>query len=353
MRKTLRTIGIVASFGIGSLILTACDPPYPPEFLAQIAEQTYTCEAGNVSVYSDPAIEPATSSLVDALSGACVDPLPVMSISAVATEDSADLVVSAVAPKNQGYFLKVPFGFDAAVVVYNVPGADSISVSYSTAAKILSGQITNWNDPAIVKENPDFEMPDLAISIAEQSDALAVSSIEDLLSAKGHSAKFTGNSVAHDQFVEADLAEGQIAIVTNSAAVLAGASRMNFLPGGKDENGDRRVAAPTEDSLTSGGTQLAITKQGSQISMKIDTKLQAKSAFEGEAVATPYQALIPVYLYAFGEDTLLKRAVAAFMLRLDSQGSLGYANFSQLPEKVRIESLALARKGLPVPKVKK
>lgn len=353
MRKSLRTLAAVASFGIGSLMLTACDPPYPPEFLAQLAEQTYTCEAGDVTVFSEISLEPAITALSEALAGACIDPLPVMTMSPAASATDADLVVTSDNLNEGTHFLKVPFGFDAAVVTYNVPGADSIAVSYETLSRIFSGEITSWNDPVLAKENPDFELPELPISFAAQADFSAVDAMSNLLKNNGQnldSANF--ESVAHSEFVAGDLAEGQLALVTNSAAVTLGQARLNFLPGGKDENGDRKVSSPTEEGLTSAGTQVIAKKSDLALDVSLDPKVEAKSLFEGEAVATPYQALIPVYLYLNGEDNLLKRALAAFLLRLDSQGSLGYANFSQLPEQVRVEAMALARKGLPVPKVK-
>ena len=174
MRKSIRTVAAIASFGIGALLLTACDPPYPPEFLAQLAEQTYTCEAGDVTVYAEPSLEPAITALSDALAGACIDPLPTMSMSQAESADQADLVVTTDNMQDGNNFLQVPFGFDAAVITYNVPGADNIAVSYATLSKILSGEINNWNDPQISKENPDFELPELAISIAPQADGSAV-----------------------------------------------------------------------------------------------------------------------------------------------------------------------------------
>jgi hypothetical protein len=54
-----------------------------------------------------------------------------------------------------------------------------------------------------------------------------------------------------------------------------------------------------------------------------------------------------------GEDSLLKRAAAASMLRMDSQGALGYLKISQLPETVRYSAVGLVREGLPIPKVTK
>jgi hypothetical protein len=54
-------------------------------------------------------------------------------------------------------------------------------------------------------------------------------------------------------------------------------------------------------------------------------------------------------LYGCGDDTLVKRAVSLFLLRLDSQGALAASNYNQLPEQIRFEALDIARRGLPTP----
>ena len=92
---------------------------------------------------------------------------------------------------------------------------------------------------------------------------------------------------------------------------------------------------------------------GETLTMAVDPKAAPKPMFEGEKAAIPYQAIFPLTMSLCGEDTLLKRAAAAFMLRLDSQGALGYLNVSQLPETIRYQAVGLVRKGLPIPKVSK
>jgi phosphate transport system substrate-binding protein len=53
---------------------------------------------------------------------------------------------------------------------YNVPGVDSLVLDPSTIAKIFNGRITNWNDEAIKKLNPDAKLPDLKIQAFHRSD---------------------------------------------------------------------------------------------------------------------------------------------------------------------------------------
>ena len=55
-------------------------------------------------------------------------------------------------------------------VIYNVADVDSLQLSPSTLAQIFTGQITTWDDPAIVAENPDADLPSATITPVHRSD---------------------------------------------------------------------------------------------------------------------------------------------------------------------------------------
>lgn len=65
---------------------------------------------------------------------------------------------------------EVPVYVSPIAVVVNVDGVDAINLSASTIASIFKGDITNWNDAAIVAENPGLALPDLAITAVHRSD---------------------------------------------------------------------------------------------------------------------------------------------------------------------------------------
>jgi phosphate transport system substrate-binding protein len=61
-------------------------------------------------------------------------------------------------------------------VGYNVPNVTQpLNLSASTLAKIFSGKITNWNDPAIAKDNPGVTLPTLGIQTFHRSDGSGTS----------------------------------------------------------------------------------------------------------------------------------------------------------------------------------
>ena len=55
-------------------------------------------------------------------------------------------------------------------LIFNLDGVDSLKLDASTVAKIFSGSITKWNDPAIVGQNPGVTLPDANISAVHRSD---------------------------------------------------------------------------------------------------------------------------------------------------------------------------------------
>jgi phosphate transport system substrate-binding protein len=64
----------------------------------------------------------------------------------------------------------IPTVMGAVVLVYNVPGLQSLRLTPETVAAIFLGKISKWNDAALAKDNPGAKLPDLAIAVAHRSD---------------------------------------------------------------------------------------------------------------------------------------------------------------------------------------
>ncbi|MBN9611926.1 MAG: phosphate ABC transporter substrate-binding protein PstS [Actinobacteria bacterium] len=69
-----------------------------------------------------------------------------------------------------GNIVEVPAYISPIAVVFNVDGVTSLNMDADTIAKIFTGKIKKWNDPAIVSQNPDAKLPDLAISAVHRAD---------------------------------------------------------------------------------------------------------------------------------------------------------------------------------------
>jgi phosphate transport system substrate-binding protein len=75
-----------------------------------------------------------------------------------------------------GDFVYIPFTAGGISVQYNVPGLSNLKLSAPTIAKIFSGAIANWNDPAIAADN-GVAGPNLPIQVFVRSDKSGTSGV--------------------------------------------------------------------------------------------------------------------------------------------------------------------------------
>ncbi len=66
--------------------------------------------------------------------------------------------------------IDLPVYVSPIAVVYNVEGVDGLNLDAATLAKIFSGRITTWDDPAIAALNKDAKLPSANIDPVYRSD---------------------------------------------------------------------------------------------------------------------------------------------------------------------------------------
>ncbi|MBT2410975.1 phosphate ABC transporter substrate-binding protein PstS [Streptomyces sp. ISL-12] len=71
---------------------------------------------------------------------------------------------------SNGQGIDLPMVGGPIAVGFNVPGVDTLTLDAATLAQIFDSKITNWNDEAIAKLNPDAKLPDLKIQAFHRSD---------------------------------------------------------------------------------------------------------------------------------------------------------------------------------------
>lgn len=64
----------------------------------------------------------------------------------------------------------LPMTAGSIVLAYNLPGIDGLKLSRQAYVDILLGKITQWDDPAIVADNPDLPLPSQEIKVVYRSD---------------------------------------------------------------------------------------------------------------------------------------------------------------------------------------
>ena len=347
--KVGRLVSAVAILGTAAISLTACDPPMPPEVAAALAEQTYTCIQGDAKISSDAEMTDLVTGWIDSLTYACVDPEPVMTLTGTDNAKDAQVVISDYTP-DCTVSSTIPFAVDAGAFVYTESDLGTLNLSPKSMAGILTGKITNWNQ--LSADNAGYDMPNRPLVLSPEADALALKSVTDYLATQGITLpeSLKVKAVDHlDNSPYAALPEGSMAIVPNSFAVSMGLYPANIYLGVDSDKQDI-LATPDVSGIQSASTQWDSVTSGNSIKVKLDTSKKPLAPEGSDVAPTPYQMIYPVNLSICGAGELLPRAIARFLLRLDSQGALAASNYAPLPEAVRIQALVSISKGLPTPK---
>lgn len=72
----------------------------------------------------------------------------------------------------------IPMILGAVTVTYNIKGISSgLKLDGQTLANIFQGKINKWNDPTILKLNPEIKLPDSEILVVRRSDGSGTTSI--------------------------------------------------------------------------------------------------------------------------------------------------------------------------------
>ncbi|WP_430591468.1 phosphate ABC transporter substrate-binding protein PstS [Humidisolicoccus flavus] len=64
----------------------------------------------------------------------------------------------------------VPVYISPIAIIFNVDGVDSLNLDAATVGSIFKGDITSWDDPAIVEQNPDATLPSSSITAVHRAD---------------------------------------------------------------------------------------------------------------------------------------------------------------------------------------
>jgi phosphate transport system substrate-binding protein len=66
--------------------------------------------------------------------------------------------------------IQVPMTGGLVVFAYNLEGVDNLQLSRDAYCGIVTGEVTNWNDPILAEENPDIDLPNQPITWVHRSD---------------------------------------------------------------------------------------------------------------------------------------------------------------------------------------
>jgi len=335
----IKAIKIAALLSIGSLTLTACDPPMPPEVLATLAEQSYTCEAGDTQITGPLEILTAATDWQATVESNC----PGMTITPVeASTPEVELQVGNALAAGTKAYVTVPFAVDAVVIAVTLTDITNVNLNADAIEKIWSGQITKWNDSVIVALNPNFTLPATSITFGSELDAAMAQPLADWVGRlAGHDVNLSAGAAKLD-----DLVDGSLVITTYSRATTQAVPVVGIVTS-KTPGVDGII--PDNNSINSGATMFKSKITSGIVQLTYDPAAKPVPPEGVDVAPVPYQAVSVINLNLVGTDSLKTRAAARYVLRQDSQGSLGLTTLIALPETLRIIALTEVSKGLPEP----
>jgi phosphate transport system substrate-binding protein len=66
--------------------------------------------------------------------------------------------------------IDLPIYISPIAVAFNLPGIETVNLSPDNLARIFTGELSRWDDPALAADNPHVDLPDLAITPVHRSD---------------------------------------------------------------------------------------------------------------------------------------------------------------------------------------
>ena len=344
-----RVVKSAAAALLVSLSLTACDPPIPAAVLAIQAEMEVQCEDGEVSAVFPESMTDLSMNWSDSLLFAC-ETMPVTVLDNTATE--SDIVISefSLVAGRCSPFATVPVAIDAAVLVVNIPDFFEVFLTAQQIVDIFNGTITNWSDPALAEYNGDFPLPDLPIILPTEATASAKAALTDWISRLSGSAldlsAVADTTEYNEIFLASPVEPGSISISSYSAASYLASPFVAVVADPADPFSFIRAEYT---SLLSATTQLTSSIEGTTMKIALDPTIEPQAEAGLDEVVPPYQAIYAMDMALCGEDTTLKRTMARYFLRQDSQGVILSSTLIPLPEPLRVDAISIVVVGLPIP----
>ncbi|WP_133874201.1 phosphate ABC transporter substrate-binding protein PstS [Paractinoplanes brasiliensis] len=235
-----------------------------------------------------------------------------------------------------GEALNLPMVIGPIAVVYNVEGVDNLQLDASTLAKIYSGKITKWNDPAIAGQNSGAKLPDAAIQAVHRSGESGTTDNFTKYLSKTAEADWTfGNNKAWKApgGVAATGSDGVAAKVKSTAGTIAyvelSFAENSDLSKAKIKNGAGEYTELTGESAGKTIAGAKIEGQGNNLAMSIDYNTTEAGA---------YPIVLVTYEIACSKGSPKAKEVQSFLKYISStagQQELAELGYAPLPDSVR------------------
>ncbi|MBJ7900040.1 MAG: phosphate ABC transporter substrate-binding protein PstS [Cyanobacteria bacterium RI_101] len=160
-------------------------------------------------------------------------------------------------PQERGTLIQIPMTGGLVVFSYNLPGLEgsqTLRLSRQSYCGIVTGEISNWNDPRIAADNPGVSFPDLPLLWVYRSDGSGTTYIftNHLREACPDWKGGVGKSADWPAGIGADGNQGVSAEIRQSSGAIGyvelAAARKNRLPAAILENRQGEFISPTPEA---------------------------------------------------------------------------------------------------------
>jgi phosphate transport system substrate-binding protein len=229
----------------------------------------------------------------------------------------------------------LPLVFGPVAMAFNVEGADKLVVNGDVLAKIFQGQITKWNDPAIVALNSGATLPDADIKPIYRSDSSGTTDNFQKYLAAAAPAAWTKGAGKEFQGGAGEGAQKSSGVVQ---AIQATPGSIGYVEKGFAQQAGLKMAA-----IDSGGGPVDLTDETTQKAVD-SAKFKAEgmdlvldlNALYGTKEAGVYPLMLATYeiVCSKGYDPDTAAAVKSFLTVAANQGqaNLSAAGYVPLPD---------------------
>lgn len=234
-------------------------------------------------------------------------------------DEELALTFAACAPGTTPF--EVPVYISPIAVIFNVEGVTDLNLDAATIAGIFKGEITKWNDAAIVALNPEANLPAANITAVHRSDDSGTTkNFSDYLSKTAESI-WDGEVSDVFPYQSGEGAKGTSGVVdavTNGTNTIgyADASKAGSLSIAKLKVGEEFVALSNESAAAIVDASPAVEgRDATDLAIKIDRATTASGAYP--LVLVSY--LIGCNEYADPAVGALVKAYASYLVSTDGQ----------------------------------
>jgi phosphate transport system substrate-binding protein len=169
-------------------------------------------------------------------------------------------------------------------VAFNVPGVEDLVLDAPTLAKIFDSKITNWNDPAIKKLNPEAKLPDLKIQAFHRSDESGTTDnfTKYLIATTPDNWKYEGGKAWQAKGGQAASGSSGVAQQVKQTSGAIGYMELSYAKDMGVVAIDTGAAAPVEassDGATKAIADAKVVGTGKDLALEINYKTKADGAY--------------------------------------------------------------------------